>query len=326
MLEKFQPEFRIKIESVLNDYLEGKINDENLEHILRSEFNLNEGNIKKILDKAKFSKSRRQFIKNSITTIISSILNNLPIKEDKSLKRSSIYGTQPVVASLPTPEIKKLTTKVIYRGPASTKKVAVTFDDRPSPVFLNKLLEFAKTNKVKMVWFNIGRTTSREAAEIIKEGLGSGLIRIGNHTMNHRIDLFANLSNLEQVKQEIELWIEKMQNYGLPENELLRYFRPPGGGGGYRGGNPILLSILSEIGYSYLCMWDTEFIYTTRVNKLKYNFENIRSIMTNNILRTRGGNLVLCHFNNVDVIASLQVINNLLKQGYTFVFPEELFD
>lgn len=332
MPEKFQPEARKNLEQILSSYLENQIDETKLKNILRSDFKLDDEIIRKIINEANFSKSRRRFLKASIAAVIAALMG---IKEaaksheqparKQTLEPASTKKPIPTVTPELTPEIKKVTTKVIYRGPAGTKKVAVTFDDSPSPPLLNQLLTFAKTHKVKLVWFPIGRATSQATIEIIKDGLASGLIRIGNHTMNHRIVLFSSLSDFNQIRKEITSWIKLMSGYGLPESELLRYFRPPGGGGGYRGGNPRLISLLSEIGYPYLCMWDVEFIYTTRVNNLGYNVSNIYSIMTNKIQRRKGGNLVLCHFNETDVTASLKAITDLLNQGYTFVYPEELF-
>lgn len=227
----------------------------------------------------------------------------------------------------PTPETPlQITTKVIYYGPRKTRKVAITFDDTANPKLLRELLEFAKQKGIKMVWFVVGKTVNEEAAQIIKEGLESGLIRLGNHTMNHKTSLFANLNNWEEIKKEKEEWMERMKNIGINEQELKHYFRPPGGGGGYRGGNPELLKILSKNGYQYLVMWDIEFIYTTRTRNLPYDEKTIYDLMYGGIKFTQGGNIVLCHFNQVDVEAAIRVIENLLNEGYQFVFPEELFN
>lgn len=227
----------------------------------------------------------------------------------------------------PTPEVSlQTTTKVIYYGPRKTKRVAITFDDTANPELLRKLLEFAKEKKVKMVWFVVGKTVNEEAAQIIKEALESGFIRLGNHTINHKISLFGSLNNLEEVKKEKEDWMKKMREIGIKENELKYYFRPPGGGGGYRGGDPRLLKILSENKYEYLVMWDIEFIYTTRTKELPYNVETIYSLMYGGITHTQGGNIVLCHFNMVDIEATIRAIEKLIKDGYQFVFPEELFN
>lgn len=220
---------------------------------------------------------------------------------------------------------KPISTKVIYYGKPGTKKVAITFDDSPDPEILRELLEFCKNHQVRMVWFIIGRRMNDKAAQIIREGIETGLIRIGNHSFSHNISEFSKL-NKEYIESEKSRWIEEMKNYGF-EDEILRYyFRPPGGAGGYRGGDQRLLSVLSENNYKYLVMWDVEFIYTTRVKGLEYTPENLIEIALSRIRYTNGGNLVLAHFNRTDVEAIKNLIIELINEGYEFVFPEEFLN
>jgi len=226
--------------------------------------------------------------------------------------------------SILTPETKKIETQVIYRGPKNTKKVALTIDDTSDFGFLNYLLNLATQKNIKMVWFLIGSTVDLNEAELIKKALNTQLIRIGNHSLTHNIAKFSYLERA-YLKEEIEGWIGRMKSLGIPEEELLRYFRPPGGAGGYNGGDPRLLNILSEIGYPYLCMWDIEFIWTIRTYYGgNYTLENILDILQKNIYGTNGGNLVLFHFNPVDLSAFEIITNQLLENNFQFVFPEEL--
>jgi len=221
-----------------------------------------------------------------------------------------------------TPETIK--TKIIYRGKPGTKKIAITFDDSANPNFLRRLLEIAKKHNVKMVWFLIGRTVTEEVKQIIIEGVNSGFIRIGNHSFSHNISEFSKL-NPQYIEKEKNEWLTKFKELGFEEEKLKLYFRPPGGAGGYRGGDKNLLQVLSENGYQYLCMWDTEFIYTIRkYYEGKYIKENVLDILRKRIYSTEGGNLVLFHFNNVDIEALEDILEKLKSDGYEFVFPEEL--
>jgi peptidoglycan/xylan/chitin deacetylase (PgdA/CDA1 family) len=228
------------------------------------------------------------------------------------------------VSKPPMPEIKKLKTQIIYRGRPGTKKVAFTIDDTSNFDLLKYLLDLATNKNIKMVWFLIGRTVDPDEADLIKEALNTGLIRIGNHSLSHNIARFSNLE-LGYLREEIEGWIAKMRSFDIDEEELLRYFRPPGGAGGYNGGDADLLELLSEIGYQYLCMWDVEFIYNIRTRYGgNYTLENVLDILQKNIYGTEGGNLVLFHFNPVDLSALKIITDKLLKDNYQFVFPEEL--
>jgi hypothetical protein len=52
--------------------------------------------------------------------------------------------------------------------------------------------------------------------------------------------------------------------------------------------------------------------------------ENVLDILQKNIYGTQGGNLVLFHFNPVDLSALRIITDELLASNYQFVFPEEL--
>ena len=239
----------------------------------------------------------------------------------------------PIPTSIPTPtsqteflEEEQITTEVIYRGKPGTKKIAITFDDSANKEMLRKLLDIAKKHNIKMVWFLIGRTVNKDVEEIIREALETGLIRIGNHSHSHDISKFASM-NTDYIEKEKNDWLNKFKNLNFSEDQLKLYFRPPGGAGGYRGGDERLLEVLSKNGYQYLCMWDVEFIYTIRTQyNNEYTVENVVRILRSRIYSTQGGNLVLFHFNRIDISAFERVIDELKNNGYEFVYPEELLN
>jgi len=72
-------------------------------------------------------------------------------------------------------------------------------------------------------------------------------------------------------------------------------------------------------------MWNVEFIYTIRTKfNGDYNKRNVLEILRNSIYSREGGNLILFHFNRVDLEAFIEILPELIKNGYQFVFPEEL--
>jgi hypothetical protein len=52
--------------------------------------------------------------------------------------------------------------------------------------------------------------------------------------------------------------------------------------------------------------------------------KNVLKILRDNIYSRKGGNLILFHFNRVDLEAFIEILPELIKNGYQFVFPEEL--
>jgi peptidoglycan/xylan/chitin deacetylase (PgdA/CDA1 family) len=243
-------------------------------------------------------------------------LSKVPREEKSDLKAA--------INNVETKTETKIETKVIYGGKPGTKKIAITFDDSANPQMLEKLLELAKRYQIKMVWFLIGKTVNKEVAEIIQKALNSGLIRLGNHSFSHNISEFSKL-NRDYIEEEKTEWIEILKSFGISEENLKFYFRPPGGAGGYRGGDKNLLNLLSQNGYEYLCMWNVEFIYAIRTKfNGDYNKKNVLEILRNSIYSRKGGNLILFHFNRVDLEAFIEILPELIKNGYEFVFPEEL--
>jgi hypothetical protein len=71
-------------------------------------------------------------------------------------------------------------------------------------------------------------------------------------------------------------------------------------------------------------MWNVEFIYAIRIKYGDYSKENVLEILRNSIYPRQGGNLILFHFNRVDLEAFIEILPELIKNGYEFVFPEEL--
>lgn len=99
---------------------------------------------------------------------------------------------------------------------ASQKTIYLTFDDGPTPVITEKVLEILKTYQAKATFFLIGKNAV-EYPEIVKKILDNGHA-IGNHTHNH----------LNGSKVNTENYIENLK---LAETVLpyTRLFRPPYG-------------------------------------------------------------------------------------------------
>jgi peptidoglycan/xylan/chitin deacetylase (PgdA/CDA1 family) len=255
-------------------------------------------------------------------------LQDVTIEEKRDLELQDVTieerDLKAAINNVETKTETQIKTKVIYGGKPGTKKIAITFDDSANPQMLRELLELAKRHQIKMVWFLIGKTVNEETAEIIKEALDSDLIRLGNHSFSHNISEFRKL-NRDYIEKEKTEWIERLKSFGISEENLKFYFRPPGGAGGYRGGDENFLNLLSQNGYRYLCMWNVEFIYTIRKKfNGDYNEKNVLEILRNSIYPREGGNLILFHFNSVDLAAFEKILPELIENGYQFVFPEEL--
>jgi peptidoglycan-N-acetylglucosamine deacetylase len=189
-----------------------------------------------------------------------------------------------------------------------SKKIALTFDDGPHPVYTKRILDILAKYDVSATFFTIGKNASLNSeliCRIINEGH-----EIGNHTWNHQLTwllgrdaLIYELSKTERVICEISDFRPKL-------------FRPPDGR------NSITISqVAREMDYSVI-LWTID----TRDWETKTKVGEIVTNITSNI---HSGSIILCHdyVNRTDSVtpdAIATVIPLLLERGYRFVTVSEL--
>src|SRR3989338_6446220 len=84
----------------------------------------------------------------------------------------------------------------IYNVPASKNKIALTFDDGPSPVWTPLILYELKTLGIKATFFLVGhhvKTYPEVARRIAREGH-----LIANHGYAHSVILYYTLAEIEE--------------------------------------------------------------------------------------------------------------------------------
>lgn len=101
------------------------------------------------------------------------------------------------------------------------KKIAITFDDGPHPVYTEKLLDGLKERDVKATFFVLGEK-AKEYPEIIERMEKEGHI-IGNHTYTH---IQLKSSNRQQFRDELVQTNETIKEITGQE---VQYVRPPYG-------------------------------------------------------------------------------------------------
>jgi len=109
--------------------------------------------------------------------------------------------------------------ETIYRLPVAKKKIALTFDDGPSPVWTPLILdELAKAN-IKATFFMTGYHVSlypEIAQRVAREGH-----EIENHGYAHNVVLYYRAEELEEEIKYTEHLIRQTTG------QTTRYFRPP---------------------------------------------------------------------------------------------------
>ncbi|UQZ80890.1 Peptidoglycan-N-acetylglucosamine deacetylase [Paenibacillus konkukensis] len=124
-------------------------------------------------------------------------------------------GQEPAAAAFNVKE------HVIYSGPRSEKKVALTFDDGPDAKFTNQILDILKREQVVATFFVTGEHASAHK-DVMKRIVENGH-EVGNHSWDHQ-DLTK--MDEQQLKDEIDKTDAVIQGFTGRPSTLLR---PPYG-------------------------------------------------------------------------------------------------
>lgn len=183
------------------------------------------------------------------------------------------------------------------------KKIALTFDDGPHPYYTEQLLDGLKERGVHVTFFVTGEHAELHP-DIIERMAEEGHL-IGNHTYSH---MQLTEGNREAFKEELIKTNEIL--YGITGEEVL-YVRPPYG--------------------SWDKTFETElnmFPVLWNVDPLDWCSSNASCITRKVVSGIEENDIILMHdYYATSVTAALQVVDELLAEGYTFVTVEEiLFD
>ena len=180
------------------------------------------------------------------------------------------------------------------------KKIAITFDDGPHPVYTEKLLDGLKERNVKATFFVLGEK-AKAHPEIIERMKEEGHI-IGNHTYTH---IQLRSSNRQQFRDELVLTNEVIREITGQE---VQYVRPPYGTWDKKLEEELnMFPVLWNIDPNDWCTGNADKVTRRIVDKAKEN-----------------GIILLhdCYQSSVD--AALSSIDILTEKGYQFVTVEEI--
>ncbi len=182
----------------------------------------------------------------------------------------------------------------------SPKKIALTFDDGPSPVWTPKLLEGLKKRGVKATFFVTGENAERYP-EIIKKMYKDGHI-VGNHTYSHvQLTAIKESRAIEELSKTNEIIFQLTGEY--PE-----YVRPPFG--------EITDSMEDKLDMMTI-LWN--------VDPLDWTTESKNQVVRKVVKNAEENAIILLHDNYKSSIeAALEIVDILQKEGYEFVTVDEL--
>ena len=203
----------------------------------------------------------------------------------------------------------------VYRVKNPDKKIAITFDDGPSPIWTPLILDELKKAGIKATFFTIGKHVKKYPA-IAKRVAAEGHI-IGNHGFAHNVILYYTPEELEEEIKYTELIIKQITG------QTTRYFRPP-----KAWSTPTMKRAIKALGYEVV-LWS--------LNSKDWVSFNHRSMVRFITRRIRHGDIILFHDSGsvlapeggdrsqtVAVIAPL--VKELQERGFQFVTIDELLE
>lgn len=180
------------------------------------------------------------------------------------------------------------------------KRVALTFDDGPHPVYTKRLLDGLAERGAKATFFVIGRNISGNEDLITRMDQEGHLI--GNHTFDHaRISRMSTDDACEQVEKTSSLVCEIT-------GKNTEFVRPPFG------------EWKAEMECSFTMipvLWN--------VDPLDWTTKNVSTIVERVLSKVENDDIILLHDEfDSSVTAALQIVDELQAQGYEFVTVDEL--
>ena len=197
---------------------------------------------------------------------------------------------------------KKAFSSYVWDIPSNEKVIYLTFDDGPTPVITEKVVEILANYKAKATFFCIGKNIAENPATY-QQLLDNGHA-IGNHTYNHLKGWKSgNATYINDVEKTQEILNSKL----ITQNSKL--FRPP-----YGRIKPSQGKELQNIGYKII-MWDVLAIdWDSSVAK--------EEVLDNIISNTVDGSIVVLHDSikaSKNMLYALpKVLDHFTKKGYTF--------
>jgi peptidoglycan/xylan/chitin deacetylase (PgdA/CDA1 family) len=181
-----------------------------------------------------------------------------------------------------------------------SKKVALTFDDGPHPVYTKELLDGLKERGVKATFFVVGEQVE-SCPKMIRRMYRQGHL-IGNHTYHH---VQLNVLSEEQACSEV---VDTNAAICEITGEEPVYMRPPYGE---------WKKTLEESVNMIPILWD--------VDSLDWTTDNVDEIVQRVLNEVEDGDIILMHdYYASSVRAALTIVDALQTQGYEFVTVDEL--
>ena len=194
--------------------------------------------------------------------------------------------------------------KAFCNNPLETeKKIALTFDDGPTPYTL-EVLDLLKKYNAKATFFCIGKNIEKHP-EILQRIIDEGHL-VGNHSYSH--SKFFDFYNADKIKEELQKTDALLEKF---TSKKINFFRPP-----YGVTTPSIRRALKITGHKVIG-WN--------IRSLDGGTKNQELIFNRIIKRVSPGGIVLLHDTGSHSVLVLEQFLQFLQQNkYEVISVEEL--
>ncbi len=213
----------------------------------------------------------------------------------------SVFGN--VIETGHSPEVEEALRNMagvnFTRGPAGSRRIALTFDDGPSGSTTGKVLDILRENGVAATFFVLGEMVEKHPG-LLRRIIGEGH-EVGNHSYSHR-----DMRKLDapEIREEIRKTQELIERYG---GVSPRIFRPP-----YGNTNRELREYCRDAGM-VMCKWSVD----PRDWKKTVTVDAMNSTIRD---QTRGGSVIILHDIKKKTVKALPgILGELKKSGFEFI-------
>lgn len=195
---------------------------------------------------------------------------------------------------------KNITCVINKEERMENRKIAITFDDGPDPVYTPQLLDGLKERGAKASFFLMGKQAEAHP-ELVRRMQEEGHL-IGNHTYSH---IQLTKKNREAFKAELKKTNELLT--GITGEEVL-FVRPP-----YGCWDKSLETELTMLPV----LWN--------IDPLDWSSTNVSGIVKKVTDKAKENAVILMHDEYASsVTAALKIVDILQEEGYEFVTVDEL--
>lgn len=213
----------------------------------------------------------------------------------------------PKPAPTPLPTIPAtLRNASFFHGNEQRPEIALTFDDGPSPLYTEQILQILQSYHIHATFFEIGQQV-QGYPKLAREVIAAGNL-IGNHSWNHPQ---LTLLTAAQIQWQMNTTNQIIQQ-ATGEKPFL--MRPP-----YGAINPFVRTELAQMGFLPV-LWN--------IDTVDWSLPGTSTIINTAVSQAHNGAIILMHDgggNRSETVAALPTIITALQQrGFRFVTIQDM--